>query len=153
MEHCTHYYLYSKLLQYGNLVYIDEILRQHNLPLFQAGICTNQCKERMKKIIKVSMDTYLKAYLDYWDDAKVIEGKEKVYPRNVLNYYFYLSKNATFDLNTPKALDVGVVDGKTVRLCNNTNEYIQPKLPQKYIYQDMLTLGENFEEFREDSSE
>ncbi|KAM9995279.1 hypothetical protein ACTFIY_001470 [Dictyostelium cf. discoideum] len=112
MEHCIHSYLYSKLLQYDNLVYIDEILSQHRLPLFRA----------------VSMDTYLKAYLDYWDDSKVIE-------------------------EIPKAMNDGVVDGKTVRLCNNTNEYVQPKLPQKYIYQDMLTLGEKFEEFREDSLE
>ncbi|KAM9974895.1 hypothetical protein ACTFIW_008365 [Dictyostelium discoideum] len=153
MEPCRHSYFYSKLLQYGNLEFIDELIYQYNLPLFQAGICTNQCKERMKKIIKVSFDTFLKVYLDYWDDAKVIEGKENLRPVHVLNYYSYLSKNETDDLEIPKVMNVGVLDGKTVRLCNNANEYVQPKLPEKYIYQDMMRLGENFEEFREDSLE
>ncbi|KAM9988638.1 hypothetical protein ACTFIZ_003761 [Dictyostelium cf. discoideum] len=104
----------------------------------------------MKKIIKISLDTYLKVYLDYWDDSKVTEGKEKIHNVHVLNFYFYLAKNVKDDQRIPKLMNVGVVDCKTVRLCNNTNEYIQPKLPEKYIYQDKLSLGEKFEEFRED---
>ncbi|KAN0019367.1 hypothetical protein ACTFIU_002575 [Dictyostelium citrinum] len=61
---------------------------------------------------------------------------------HVLNYYGYLStdKENIYD-KTPEYMNVGVVDGKRVRLCNNTNEYIQPKFPEKYKYHDMMNIG------------
>ncbi|KAM9995278.1 hypothetical protein ACTFIY_001469 [Dictyostelium cf. discoideum] len=115
-EHCPHSRFYSKKLEYDPLLYV----------------------KNMKKIVKITIETFSKIFIDYFTDAKIIEGKK---PNN---YYYYLASNNVNDQYVTEYMNVGVVDGKTV---NNTNEYLRPQLPERL--RAPLPPNYEYKEFKE----
>ncbi|KAM9956013.1 hypothetical protein ACTFIW_002225 [Dictyostelium discoideum] len=47
-------------------------------PLYFSGQCTNECKVKMKKIYKIVFDDFIEKINNFFDDAKIIPGADKI---------------------------------------------------------------------------
>ncbi|KAM9970413.1 hypothetical protein ACTFIR_002269 [Dictyostelium discoideum] len=144
---CPHSRFFSKKLEYDPLLYVNDVCDWDMCPIFEPNLCNERCKEKMKKIVKITIEIYSKIFIDYFTDAKIIEGKKPNDRCDLIKYYYYLARNEVNDLYIPEYMNVGVVDGKTVRLCNNTNEYIRPQLPERL--RAPLPPNHEYKEFKE----
>ncbi|KAM9970411.1 hypothetical protein ACTFIR_002267 [Dictyostelium discoideum] len=146
-ERCPHSRFFSKKLEYDPLLYVKSVCDSDTNSYFEPNLCNERCKEKMKKIVKITIETFSKIFIDYFTDAKIIEGKKPNDCCDLYRYYYYLARNNVNDQYIQEYMNVGVVDGKTVRLCNNTNEYLRPQLPERL--RAPLPPNHEYKEFKE----
>ncbi|KAM9978415.1 hypothetical protein ACTFIY_012165 [Dictyostelium cf. discoideum] len=97
-------------------LYLDELLDQDEFPKIQPGYCTEECKEKMKEIYRITFERYIETLNKYYNDSRIFEYNLGKNPRgcDIWMYREFFNEYARMVI---KAMKVGIKDGKPVRLC------------------------------------
>ncbi|EGC30084.1 hypothetical protein DICPUDRAFT_13692, partial [Dictyostelium purpureum] len=69
---CLHSKFDVKELYKYDFMYLQELVDQDSFPVFQPGICSEVCKEKMKFIVNHTFSKVLKLMNNYFDDSKMV---------------------------------------------------------------------------------
>ncbi|KAN0003464.1 hypothetical protein ACTFIZ_009627 [Dictyostelium cf. discoideum] len=106
-------------------LYLDELLDQDEFPKIKPGYCTEECKEKMKEIYRITFERYIETINKYYSDSRIFEYNLGKNPREC-DIWMYreffstphpISPQDEYARMVIKAMKVGIKDGKPVRLC------------------------------------
>ncbi|KAM9993336.1 hypothetical protein ACTFIZ_011298 [Dictyostelium cf. discoideum] len=115
----------KKLKKRGFTLYLDELFDKDEFPNIEPGYCTEECKKKMKQIYKVTFEQYLEIINKYYDDSRIFDYNLEKNPEEC-DFWMYREFFRTLPPISPqneyarmsiKAMEVGIQDGKPVRLC------------------------------------
>ncbi|KAM9984065.1 hypothetical protein ACTFIY_000816 [Dictyostelium cf. discoideum] len=106
-------------------LYLDELLDQDEFPKIKPGYCTEECKEKMKEIYRITFERYIETINKYYSDSRIFENNLGKNPRGcdiwIYREFFStpppVSPQDEYARMVIKAMKVGIKDGKPVRLC------------------------------------
>ncbi|KAM9962053.1 hypothetical protein ACTFIR_004935 [Dictyostelium discoideum] len=109
----------------GFTLYLDELFDKDGFPSIEPGYCTEECKEKMKEIYRITFEQYLEIINKYYDDSRIFGYNLEKNPGDC-DLWMYREFFSTRPPVSPqdeyarlaiKAMKVGIQDGKPVRLC------------------------------------
>ncbi|KAM9986614.1 hypothetical protein ACTFIY_011026 [Dictyostelium cf. discoideum] len=92
-------------------LYLDELLDQDEFPKIKPGYCTEECKEKMKEIYRITFERYIETINN---NITVTAEFLKITWEKILEDVIFGYEYARMAI---KAMKVGIKDGKPVRLC------------------------------------
>ncbi|EGC38490.1 hypothetical protein DICPUDRAFT_91414 [Dictyostelium purpureum] len=123
---CKHNDFSFEKLKRCHFAYLNRLKHyDEDYPLFNSNTCTEKCKEKMKKITRFTFSMEEKLISNYFDDCKMVPDNIRC---SISEYYWCLNRN-TLTPNS-KYMNIGFVDGKVVRLCDNSNDFTPEKIEE-----------------------
>ncbi|EGC30082.1 hypothetical protein DICPUDRAFT_158234 [Dictyostelium purpureum] len=98
---CGHSKFDVKELYKYDFMYLQELVDQDDFPVFQPGICSVACKEKMKFIVNHTFSTFLKLLNNYFDDSKMVFDRSLDYGLPPWSYYRCLNSNSIQNSDIP----------------------------------------------------
>ncbi|KAM9988615.1 hypothetical protein ACTFIZ_003764 [Dictyostelium cf. discoideum] len=117
---CPHLGFSIKEAEEYNFTYLWELTDADQFPMFQPGICTVECKEKMIKIIDITLYKYYKFSRDYFEDCKMIFSRDTM-SLSLGEYVIAIQQNK-YTKKAEFLTNLQYIDGKVVRFCEVPKE-------------------------------